>query len=111
MNQPWLTTIDWPVNAFDPKEAKNKAVCATSSTVVNSPSTVSLSITFLITSCSEMPSSFACSGICILNGVVIAEIQLKRETEALILPNWVGKEVTGDPLYKKINMRARALKP
>jgi adenylate cyclase len=47
----------------------------------------------------------------ILNGVVIAEIELKRETEALILPNWVGKEVTGDPLYKKINMRARALKP
>jgi adenylate cyclase len=47
----------------------------------------------------------------ILNGVVIAEIELKRETEALILPNWVGKEVTGDPLYKKINMRAHALKP
>ena len=45
----------------------------------------------------------------ILNGVVIAEIELKRETEALILPNWVGKEVTGDPFYKKINMRARAL--
>src|SRR6516165_10208496 len=65
MNQPWLTTIDWPVNAFDPKEAKNNAVCATSSTVVNSPSTVSLSITFLMTSCSETPSSFACSGICL----------------------------------------------
>jgi hypothetical protein len=65
MNQPWLTTIDWPVNAFDPKEAKNNAVCATSSTVVNSPSTVSLSITFLMTSCSEIPSSCACSGICL----------------------------------------------
>jgi adenylate cyclase len=47
----------------------------------------------------------------ILNGVVIAEIELKQETEALILPAWVGKEVTGDPFYKKINMRARALKP
>ena len=47
----------------------------------------------------------------ILNGVVIAEIELKQETEALILPTWVGKEVTGDPFYKKINMRARALKP
>ena len=46
----------------------------------------------------------------ILNGVVIAEIELKQETEALILPNWVGKEATGDPFYKKINMRARALK-
>jgi hypothetical protein len=40
MNQPWFTMIDWPVNAFDPKEAKNNAVCVTSSTVVNSPSTV-----------------------------------------------------------------------
>jgi adenylate cyclase len=47
----------------------------------------------------------------ILNGVVIAEIELKEETQALILPSWVGKEVTGDPFYKKINMRARALKP
>ena len=28
MNQPWLTTIDCPVNAFDPKEARNKAACA-----------------------------------------------------------------------------------
>ena len=46
----------------------------------------------------------------ILNGVVIAEIELKQETQALILPSWVGKEVTGDPFYKKINMRARALK-
>jgi adenylate cyclase len=46
----------------------------------------------------------------ILNGVIIAEIELKQETEELILPSWIGKEVTGDPFYKKINMRARALK-
>jgi adenylate cyclase len=45
----------------------------------------------------------------ILNGVVIAEIELKQETQALTLPSWVGKEVTDDPFYKKINMRARAL--
>ena len=45
----------------------------------------------------------------ILNGVVIAEIELKQETQAPTLPSWVGKEVTGDPVYKKINMRARAL--
>lgn len=32
---------------FEPKEARNSAVSATSSTLVNSPSTVSLSITFL----------------------------------------------------------------
>src|SRR5262245_38763805 len=42
MNQPWLTTSDWPVSAFDSNAAKNSAASATSSTVVNSPSTVSL---------------------------------------------------------------------
>lgn len=45
----------------------------------------------------------------ILQGVVIAEIELKHESEKLILPPWIGKEVTGDPLFRKINMRARAL--
>jgi adenylate cyclase len=46
----------------------------------------------------------------ILQGIVIAEIELQRETEEPTLPHWVGKEITGDPFYKKINMRARALK-
>jgi CYTH domain-containing protein len=46
----------------------------------------------------------------ILQGVVIAEIELKHESQELILPRWIGKEVTGDPFFKKINMRARALK-
>jgi adenylate cyclase len=45
----------------------------------------------------------------ILQGVVIAEIELKQEGQELILPRWIGKEVTGDSFYKKINMRARAL--
>jgi CYTH domain-containing protein len=45
----------------------------------------------------------------ILQGVVIAEIELKQETQELILPPWIGKEVTDDPFYKKINMRDRAL--
>jgi adenylate cyclase len=45
----------------------------------------------------------------ILQGVVIAEIELKHEDQELILPRWIGKEVTGDPFFKKINMRARAL--
>jgi hypothetical protein len=26
MNHPWLTTMDCPVSAFDPKEAKKSAV-------------------------------------------------------------------------------------
>jgi adenylate cyclase len=44
-----------------------------------------------------------------LNSVVIAEIELKQETQTLVLPSWVSKEVTGIPTYKKINMRACAL--
>jgi hypothetical protein len=39
MNQPWLTTSDWPVRAFDSNAAKNSAASATSSTVVNSQMT------------------------------------------------------------------------
>ena len=46
----------------------------------------------------------------VLQGVVIAEIELRQESQELILPRWIGKEVTGDPFYKKVNMRARALK-
>jgi CYTH domain-containing protein len=46
----------------------------------------------------------------ILQGVVIAEIELMHETQELILPRWIGAEVTGDAFYKKINMRDRALK-
>ena len=45
----------------------------------------------------------------LLQGVIIAEIELKQESQELSLPRWIGKEVTGDPFYKKINMRARAL--
>ena len=45
----------------------------------------------------------------LLQGVVIAEIELKQESQELILPRWIGREVTGHPFYKKINMRARAL--
>jgi adenylate cyclase len=46
----------------------------------------------------------------ILQGVVIAEIELNQEAQELTLPPWIGKEVTGDPFYKKINMRDRAQK-
>jgi CYTH domain-containing protein len=46
----------------------------------------------------------------ILQGIVIAEIELLHATQELMLPRWIGKEITGDSFYKKINMRARALK-
>ena len=45
----------------------------------------------------------------ILQGVVIAEVELPHATQELIFPRWIGKEITGDSFYKKINMRARAL--
>jgi CYTH domain-containing protein len=34
-----------------------------------------------------------------------------KKARKLILPPWIGKEVTGDSFYKKTNMRERALKP
>ncbi len=65
MHQPWLAISDWPVSALLSKPAKNSASSAMSSTVVNSPSTVWPSMTFLTTSSSLIPSSLACSGICL----------------------------------------------
>ena len=40
----------------------------------------------------------------ILAGVILAEVELPTETTELELPPWVGREVTGDPAYKKFNM-------
>ena len=65
MCQPWLMISDWPVRALEAKEPKNTAASATSAMVVNSPLTVFLSITSLMTAASLMPSSFACSEICL----------------------------------------------
>src|SRR5258705_2678392 len=45
MNQPWLTTSDWPVSALVGRAANIGATRTTSSVVANSPSTVSLSMT------------------------------------------------------------------
>src|SRR4030081_2043255 len=61
---------DWPVSALLGNVANIKTTSATSSMQVNSPSTVLPSMTLLITSSSEMPSTLACSGICLsTNGV------------------------------------------
>lgn len=40
----------------------------------------------------------------LLDGVVIAEVELPSETSPLVLPDWIGAEVTADPRYKKVNM-------
>jgi CYTH domain-containing protein len=41
----------------------------------------------------------------ILNGIVLAEVELQHADQKLDLPGWVGKEVTNDPMYRKINMQ------
>ena len=40
----------------------------------------------------------------ILAGVILAEVELPSESTELTLPYWVGREVTGNPDYRKINM-------
>ena len=45
----------------------------------------------------------------ILKGIVIAEIELTQPDQALQIPDWVGAEVTDDPRYRKVNMRAERL--
>ena len=44
----------------------------------------------------------------ILKGVVIAEVELDREDRVLELPDWVGREITGDLRYSKFNMEKAA---
>ena len=40
----------------------------------------------------------------ILAGVVLAAGQMTTPNQALKIPPWIGREVTGDPKYKKFNM-------
>jgi adenylate cyclase len=42
----------------------------------------------------------------LLDGVVLAEIELTDTDQKLTLPDWIGAEVTTDPNYRKINMVA-----
>ena len=44
----------------------------------------------------------------LLDGVVLADIELTDADQKLILPDWIGAEVTADPTYRKINMVAAA---
>jgi CYTH domain-containing protein len=45
----------------------------------------------------------------ILNGVVLAEVELQHADQKLDLPSWIGKEVTNDPMYRKINMQRQRI--
>jgi len=39
-------------------------------------------------------------------GLIMAEIELKDETQSVTLPGWIGQEVTGDPRYCNANLVA-----
>lgn len=39
-------------------------------------------------------------------GLIIAEVELDAEDQAISLPDWVGKEVTGDPRYYNASLIA-----
>jgi adenylate cyclase len=43
-------------------------------------------------------------------GLVIAEVELERADQPISLPDWVGREVTHDPLYRNSAL-ARGLPP
>jgi CYTH domain-containing protein len=43
----------------------------------------------------------------VLDGIIIAEIELERENQSLALPTWIGREVTEDPLFSKSALRQR----
>jgi CYTH domain-containing protein len=40
-------------------------------------------------------------------GLVLAEVELADERQAVALPPWVGREVTGDPRYANASLVAR----
>ena len=37
-------------------------------------------------------------------GLILAEVEMKSEDEEVILPEWIEKEVTGDPRYYNSNL-------
>ena len=39
-------------------------------------------------------------------GLTVAEVELKSENESIALPEWVDREVTGDPKYYNANLIA-----
>lgn len=43
-------------------------------------------------------------------GLIIAEVELESETEAIELPKWVGLEISTNPKYSNINLSKLPLK-
>ncbi|WP_114184043.1 CYTH domain-containing protein [Microvirga aerophila] len=42
----------------------------------------------------------------LLEGLILAEVELEHEDQVFARPEWIGPEVTGDPQYKKANIFA-----
>jgi len=40
----------------------------------------------------------------VLQGLVLAEVELQYEGQELVLPSWIGREVTDDPRYRKSSL-------
>lgn len=40
-------------------------------------------------------------------GLIVAEVELESEDQEIILPDWIGEEVTGDPKYFNANLVAK----
>jgi len=44
-----------------------------------------------------------------LSGLVLAEIELKNSNQKIDLPNWIGKEVTGDKRYYNSHLAVQGI--
>lgn len=40
----------------------------------------------------------------VLKGVILAEVELDDIHQTIVIPDWIGREVTGQPPYSKTNM-------
>ncbi|WCS26524.1 hypothetical protein LOK46_06710 [Methylobacterium sp. NMS14P] len=45
----------------------------------------------------------------VLDGLILAEIEMAREDEAVVLPPWVGREVTLDQRYRNSRLAMGAM--
>ena len=45
-----------------------------------------------------------CSSEVVNAGLIVAEVELTSEDQALDMPAWIGEEVTGDPRYYNANL-------
>lgn len=41
-----------------------------------------------------------------LGGLIVAEIEMAREDELVVLPLWIGREVTSDQRYRNSRLAA-----